>query len=163
MPMEKNTKPKNGPTDAEKREKWREYYDAALGEPLRWLQHDAAAHDDAALCELRDVHGMEAFGRWWLLCEKLAGRKGHAYDVSTSHGWARLARDLEFGMDADGIAKCSEFIGELWRLDLINRESFQEFKRVRNSRIDRTADKAAQDAANGALGTFVRDWGKAKQ
>lgn len=161
--MEKEKKPQSGPTDAEKREKWREYYDAALGEPLRWLQHDAAAHDDAALCELRDVHGMAAFGRWWLLCEKLAGRKGHAYDVSTSHGWARLARDLEFPATSDGIAECTAFIGELSRLDLINRESFAEFKRVRNSRIDRTADKAAQDAANGALGTFVRDWGKAKQ
>lgn len=160
--MEKDKKPQSGPSEAEKRARWREVYDAAVGEPLRWLQHDAAAHDDAALCELRDVHGMAAFGRWWLLCEKLAGRKGHAYDVSAPHGWARLARDLEFG-SGDAVAECEAFVAELARLDLINRTSFAEFRRVRNSRIDRTAEKAAEDAANGALGTFVRDWGKSKQ
>ena len=160
--MEKSKKPKSGPTDAEKREKWREYYDAALMEPLKWIQHDVTAAADPDLCRLRDAHGMEALGRWWVLVERIAGARGHALDVSTPQAWARLAAALEF-YGPDGVDKCREFVGALYDLDLINRESFEEFGRIRSRRIDRNAEFAARDVANGALGTFVRDWGKAKQ
>lgn len=157
--MGKSEKPKNGPTDAEKREKWREYYDAALTAPLKWFHHDVTASDDPDLCQLRDAHGMEALGRWWVLVELIASARGHALDVSTPQAWARLAGKLEF-YGPDAVEECRAFVGALYDLDLINRESFEEFGRIRSRRIDRTAEQAATDAANGALGPWVREWNR---
>lgn len=157
--MGKSEKPKNGPTDAEKREKWREYYDAALVEPLRWVQHDVTASADPDLCRLRDAHGMEALGRWWVLVELIASARGHALDVSTTPAWARLAGKLEF-YGPDAVEECRAFVGALYDLDLINRESFEEFGRIRSRRIDRNAEFAAKDVANGKLGLFVRYYGR---
>lgn len=157
--MGKSEKPKNGPTDAEKREKWREYYDAALVEPLRWVQHDVTAAADPDLCRLRDAHGMEALGRWWVLVELIASARGHSVDVSTTPAWARLAGKLEF-YGPDAVEECRAFVGALYDLDLINRESFEEFGRIRSRRIDRNAEFAAKDVANGKLGLFVRYYGR---
>ena len=115
------SKPEPTPEELEER---RERYDAYLAEavvkPLGWFKHDADAHDDPKLQDLRDMLGMAGYGRYWLLVEVLAGREAHQYaveDRATGRDrWARLAMELEFD---GGITQAKAFVGMLDELGLV--------------------------------------------
>ena len=136
---------------AEARER---YLAEGMEMPLKYLVHDVGAHRDAALMELRDEHGMEAYGRYWLLMEVIAERRGHRVDVKRPNGWARLARDLEL----EGPDEARAFVERLLELNLVSRASYARGL-VAVNRIDRTAEEAARDYASGKVGALVR-WAK---
>ena len=140
----------------------RERYDRMVAEeevrPLTYFKHDALAHDDPKLQELRDAHGMESYGRYWLLVERLAGREGHAYSVATPNALARFARDVELEPD-----QARAFLDALDACGLIERELYRERGRVYIDRILRNARESAEYVArrrvNGIL-TAEKRWGK---
>ena len=143
-------------TDSEKAEierKKLEFYAECVDEPMKYVVHDVNAHDDPKLQDLRDDHGFEALGRWWLLVELLASRKGHCYDVSRANGWKRLAHDLEYGRSDE--QECRDFIGTLVGLGLLNADAYARGE-VRSSRIDSNASEYAKNVADKRLGAWLR-------
>lgn len=147
------------PTEQEKAEKLQEIMQEEMGKPLRYVKHDVDAHRDPKLEDLRDLHGFDALGRWWLLVELLASRQWHRYETDRPNGWARLAHDLEFFGD-DAEERCREFIGWLLELRLLHQESFEEGGFVRSERIERNAYEMVEKSAQGNLGIWVREYGK---
>ena len=146
-------------TDKERAEierKRLEFYAECVEEPMKFVFHDVNAHDDPKLQDLRDDHGFEALGRWWLLVELLASREGHAYDVSRKNGWRRLAQDLEYGRANE--EECQDFIEVLAGLGLLNTEAFERGE-VRSARIDSNASDYARNVADKRLGAWLR-WRK---
>lgn len=135
------------------------FFDEEYRKPMRYFKHDTNACDDPKLQDLRDEYGFEAYGRWWLLVEHLAGRVNHCYDVSRENGWRRLARDLEFDRGTSGIDQCREFIATLYGLGLISRQSYDEFEHVRSVRLDRNAEEYAEGVAGKKFAAWSR-WRK---
>ena len=50
---------------------------AAGAKPMVYFSHDANAAQDLKCRRLIRKHGVEGYGRWWLLCEALAAADGH--------------------------------------------------------------------------------------
>ena len=115
-------------------EAYNEFLERAMSDPIKFIKHDARAHDDEALYRLANRKGMALYGWYWLLVELLTGRKHHYYDVSDNAGWRRLARDMSCICDM-GVDECKSFIADLYGADLINREQYDELHRVTITRI----------------------------
>lgn len=111
-----------------------EFLERAMSDPIKFIKHDARAHDDEALYRLANLHGMAYYGWYWLLVELLTGRKHHYYDVSDSAGWRRLSRDMSCICDMS-VDECKSFIADLYGADLISREQYDELHRVSITRI----------------------------
>ena len=110
------------------------FLEEAQNEPIKYIKHDHRAHDDEALYELVNEHGMAYYGWYWLLVELLAGRRYHYYSVATETGWRRLARDMSCMCDVS-VEDCKRFIADLYEADLIIREQFDELHRVAIMRL----------------------------
>lgn len=147
---------RKGPTEREREEAYQAFFAEEVGKPLKYVRHDVDAHRDGKLEDLRDLHGFEAMGRWWLLVELMAGRKDHRYDMRRAKAWERLARDLEYDGE-DAVERCREFVGWLYDLSLIHRESFDESGYVRSERIERNACELADEVAKRRMAVWVRD------
>lgn len=132
---------------------YQEFYERALSDPIKFIKHDARAHDDEALYRLVNSHGMDWYGWYWLLAELLTGRKHHYYDVSDDAGWRRLACDMSCICDM-GVDECKLFIAELHHAGLINREQFNELHRVSITRILTDAQAYAETVAGKQLGAW---------
>lgn len=125
---------------------YNEFLERAMSDPIKFIKHDARAHDDEALYRLANRKGMALYGWYWLLVELLTGRKHHYYDVSDDAGWRRLARDMSCICDM-GTDECKEFIAELYNASLINREQYDELQRVTITRILADAKTYAEAVA----------------
>lgn len=149
-------KPEPTPEEIEER---RERYDAyvadALLKPLGYFKHDADAHDDPKLQDLRDVLGMAGYGRYWLLVEVLAGREAHQYEVEDRRSgrdrWARFAMELEFD---GGPVQAKAFIGTLEELHLIDRELYEARGVVSIRRLADNAYEMAEATAKRRMGAW---------
>ena len=142
--------------DAEKlaaQEAYEGFLEDALSEPVKFIKHDARAHDDEALYRLANRHGMEIYGWYWLLVELLTGRKHHFYDVSDNAGWRRLARDMGCICDMS-VDECKSFIADLYGAGLIERTHYDELHRVTIARILRDARSYAEVVAAKKLGAW---------
>lgn len=143
-------------TEEEKAARYAELLQEELGKPMRYFFHDVDAHEDEKLEELRDAHGFDALGRWWLLAEILAGRQWHRLETRRTRGWERLARLLEY----DTREQAQEFVGWLVELDLLDRESYERDGYVRSERMDRNAYQMAESAASKRLGAWAKQQAK---
>ena len=130
-----------------------EFLERAMTDPIKFIKHDARAHDDEALYRLANRQGMALYGWYWLLAELLTGRKHHYYDVSDDAGWRRLARDMSCICDMS-VEECREFISDLYDADLINREQYDELQRVTITRILADARTYAENVASKQLGAW---------
>lgn len=142
--------------DAEKlaaQEAYLEFLERAMADPVKFIKHDARAHDDEALYRLANRHGMAMYGWYWLLVELLTGRRHHYYDVSDEAGWRRLARDMSCMCDMT-TDECRSFIADLYGADLINREQYDELHRVAITRIMVDAKAYAETVASKQLGAW---------
>lgn len=142
--------------DAEKlaaQEAYDEFLERAMSDPIKFIKHDARAHDDEALYRLANRHGMEVYGWYWLLVELLTGRKHHYYDVSDNAGWRRLSRDMSCICDMS-IEECKSFIADLYGAGLINREQYDELHKVTITRILVDAKAYAETVASKQLGAW---------
>lgn len=134
-------------------EAYNEFLERAMSDPIKFIKHDARAHDDEALYRLANRKGMALYGWYWLLVELLTGRKHHYYDVSDNAGWRRLARDMSCICDM-GVDECKSFIADLYGADLINREQYDELHRVTITRILVDAKTYAENVASKQLGAW---------
>ena len=132
---------------------YNEFLERALSDPIKFIKHDARAHDDEALYRLTNRMGMEVYGWYWLLVELLTGRRHHYYDVSDDVGWRRLARDMSCICDMS-VDECKSFIASLYGADLINREQYDELHRVTITRILTDAKAYAETVASKQLGAW---------
>ena len=142
--------------DAERlaaQEAYQEYLERAMSDPIKFIKHDARAHDDEALYRITNKRGMEFYGWYWLLAELLTGRKHHYYDVSDSAGWRRLACDMSCICDMS-VDECKSFIADLYGTNLINLEQYDELKRVSITRILVDAKTYAEAVAIKQLGAW---------
>lgn len=142
----------------------RERYDRMVAEeevrPLTYFKHDALAHDDPKLQELRDAHGMDAYGRYWLLVERLAGREGHSYRVGTANGLRRFARDVELEPD-----QARAFLDALDACRLIVHDLYAERQTVAIERLARNARESAEFIARkrvSGIRAAEKRWGKSR-
>ena len=139
--------------DPEVIEAYTRFLEEAQREPTKYIKHDVGAHDDDALYQLVNEHGMAYYGWYWLLVELLAGRKQHYYNVSNEVGWRRLARDMSCMCDMS-VEDCKQFVSDLYDADLIIREQYDELHRVAIMRLLRDALIYAEDVAGKKLGAW---------
>lgn len=132
---------------------YNEFLERAMSDPIKFIKHDARAHDDEALYRLANRQGMALYGWYWLLVELLTGRKHHYYDVSDDAGWRRLSRDMSCICDMS-VDECRTFIADLYGADLINREQYDELHRVTITRILVDAKAYAETVASKQLGAW---------
>lgn len=130
-----------------------EFLERAMCDPVKFVKHDARAHDDEALYRLVNARGMEFYGWYWLLVELLTGRKHHYYDVSDDAGWRRLARDMSCICDIS-VNECRAFIMDLYSYRLINTEQYDELHRVLITRVMADAKTYAETVASKQLGAW---------
>ncbi len=130
-----------------------EFLDDALREPIKFLKHDARAHDDEALYRLVNEHGMEWYGWYWLLAELLTARKDHAYDVSDAMGWRRLRLDMSCMCDITD-EQCREFVARLLDAGLIDRQHYDELGQVVIRRVKQDGVAYAETVAAKKLGAW---------
>ena len=130
-----------------------EFLERAMSDPIKFIKHDARAHDDEALYRLANRHGMAYYGWYWLLVELLTGRKHHYYDVSDDAGWRRLSRDMSCICDMS-VDECRAFVADLYDADLISREQYDELCRVSITRILADARTYAETVAGKQLGAW---------
>lgn len=143
-------------TAAEKmaaRQAYEGYLEEAMREPVKFVKHDARAHDDEKLYRLVNKNGIEWYGWYWLLVELLTGRKDHSYDVSDDAGWRRLAIDMSCMCDMD-VDFCKLFVMELAHFGLISQEQLSERQHVVITRVRMDATAYAESVASKKLGAW---------
>ncbi len=118
----------------------REIAECAAG-PMAFFPHDSGAADDSACRKLLRRHGFEGYGRWWRICELLAGTKGHELPVSEEDDLMNLAEELRFiagpFSELQALESCKEFIEDLVSLGLLR---VTEDGGVASGRMDRNAN-----------------------
>lgn len=119
---------------------------SAAAKPMAYFSHDAAAHDDIK-CKLLMVRGgVEAYGRWWLLCEMLASANAHRIDYTTDDYRQMVALSLQCQVE-----QADTFLGWCADLGLINKELFGNGV-IASERMSRNAEMYAHKAVSGSRG-----------
>lgn len=124
-----------------------DYYQEALAEPMKWFRMDADFMRDKKVRELAVLGGWVAIGRYVALVALLAEADGHTYDLSDDHGWRFLAADMSCGGEAMGEDDLRGFIQMLYDLKLIDREMWDESRKVAMGRLMREVENMAKDVA----------------
>ena len=137
----------------EAQEAYQEFLECAESDPVKFIKHDAHAHDDEALYRVTNANGMAYYGWYWLLVELLTGRRHHYYDVSDDAGWRRLALDMSCLCDM-GVDECKRFVGCLLDADLISAQQYRELGRVTITRVLKDAHTYAETVAGKQLGAW---------
>lgn len=88
-------------------------------EPMRYFSHDSDANRDKKCRKLMARHGLEGYGRWWLLCEALASTDGHRFDWNAPDERWMLADELMCGTDE---GRAESFLSDCAEIGLINPE-----------------------------------------
>lgn len=113
---------------------------------LKYFSHDNDARHDPKCKRLRLVGGVEAYGRWWMLCEYLAYIETHIAPFADPLDKALLASELECSTE-----EVEDFCETCARLGLIDEEMFANGK-VASNRMSRNAIRTAQKVAAGRAG-----------
>lgn len=114
--------------------------------PLRYFSHDTDASNDEKCKRLLIVGGVEAYGRWWLLCELLGKTVAHIAPFTDALDKAYVAGELRCSVE-----EAEDFCETCARIGLINPELFEQGK-IASERMNRNALKKAQKAAAGQAG-----------
>lgn len=122
-------------------------------EPMEYFLHDSDAFQDLKCQRLVARLGFDGYGRWWLLCELLAGARGHAIPVKTDEDRLILSRQLGFGSwvcgDDEAVARAGEFIAELRDIGLVE---LGDDGCIYSRRLHENAAQLAKKRANGRKG-----------
>ena len=140
----------------------REIAECAAG-PMAFFPHDSGAADDGACRKLLRRHGFEGYGRWWRVCELLAGTRGHVLPVSEEDDLMNLAEELRFVTgpfsDLQALEGCKRFIEDLVDLGLLR---LTEDGGVASGRMDRNASYFGAKRWGARKGNEAR-WKKKKE
>ncbi len=116
--------------------------------PMPWFTHDSDAASDMKCRRLIKRYGLEGYGRWWLLCEALAGTDWHRIDVSDDCGLEIMADILMYDSGDDA----REFLVTIAALGLIDREMLESNGVVSSDRMVRNSLTVGRNRANGKRG-----------
>ena len=119
--------------------------DAEAKHPMAFFPHDASAHRDIKCRRLIKRGGVEAYGRWWLLCETLAETEGHRLKIDTEEDAELIAEELQL----DSADELMEFLAMLKRVGLVEMPGNGY---VWSSRMMRNAEYFGERRANGKKG-----------
>ena len=125
-----------------------DYYQEALSEPMKWVRLDTDVHTPPNVPRHADEGGgREAVGKYVGLITRLGIADGRSYDLSDELGWRFLAAAMVCGgtiMDGDELRG---FISTLYDLKLIDRDMWDESRKVAMPRLMRESEKMAKDVA----------------
>lgn len=113
--------------------------------PMAFFPHDAGAHRDIKCRRLIKRGGVEAYGRWWLLCETLAETEGHRLKIDTEEDAEIVAEEL--GLDDAG--DLMEFLRLLKSVGLVEMPGDGW---AWSERMNRNAEYFGERRANGKKG-----------
>lgn len=88
---------------------------AAGAKPMIYFSHDADAAQDLKCRRLIRKHGVEGYGRWWLLCEALAAADGHRLPCSDDDDIEVLADIMH--CPVEDVAPFAEYLGRIGLID----------------------------------------------
>ncbi len=60
-----------------------------------WFSHDCNARSDAKIIAMMQAYGIEGYGRWWVLLERLRKEAAYQYNISTKFAYNVLAQELQ--------------------------------------------------------------------
>lgn len=115
--------------------------------PLRYFPHDADALQDEKCQRLVHRYGAAGYGRFWMLCERLAAVDGHAIPYGDDDSNAILAKWLLF----DDVGECVEFVEFLLRATLCTKFAPKNKNSpwlISSNRMDKQAEKIGNMRAN---------------
>lgn len=64
-----------------------------------WFSHDCNARSDAKIIAMMQHYGMEGYGRWWILLERLRAEDDYKYAVDKKFAYNVLAQDMMCSLD----------------------------------------------------------------
>lgn len=64
-----------------------------------WFSHDCNARSDAKIVAMMQQYGMEGYGRWWILLERLRAEDDYKYAVDKKFAYNVLAQDMMCSLD----------------------------------------------------------------
>ena len=124
-----------------------EYYQEALSEPMKWFRLDSDFMRDPKVRRLGVLGGWCAIGRYVALIACLSEADGRCYDLSEPMGWRFLSASMVCGSDAVSEDDLRAFVQTLYDLNLIDREMWDESRKVAMPRLCRESEKMAKDLA----------------
>jgi len=114
---------------------------------MKWFRMDTDFMRDQKVRRLAVLGGWTAIGRYVALIALLAEADGHSYDLSDDHGWRFLAADMSCGGEPMGEGELREFVQTLYDLKLIDRDMWDESRKVAMNRLMREVENMAKDVA----------------
>lgn len=124
-----------------------DYYQDALSEPMKWFPLDTDFMNDPKVLKLSAMGGWQAVGRYVALIACLARADGRRYDLSEPMGWRFLSAAMVCGGEVMDTEELHEFITTLYDLRLIDREMWDESRKVSMPRLCREAENMARKTA----------------
>lgn len=112
---------------------------------MPYFFHDSTAHEDVKCRMLMIEHGVEGYGRWWLLCEALAFCDKHRLPCKGS-GLTLLAESLRCSAD-----ECKAFLDTCAEVGLIEPDLYAAGFVV-SDRMLRNSMLFGRNRVNGAKG-----------
>lgn len=120
---------------------------------MAYFPHDSNAANDIKCQRLIMRYGYEGYGRWWRMCEHLAGIKGHAVPFSTDEDKLILGQILGFSNGSYNelitIEETDGFISGLLAIGLLKTD---ENGCLENARMHQNAEYFGKQRANGRKG-----------
>ena len=112
---------------------------------MSWFKHYVTAHDDDKCKLLLVEFGMAGYGRWWMICELLAGASSHKIPFKSDRDARVIAQALWFS----DWQECKEFVGFLIEIKLLYLDADGY---VASRRMDDNAWYFGAQRAKGAAG-----------
>ena len=128
-------------------------YGDALGERMLWLKldtdfmHDFKVRRFSASADWKERYAR--IGLYVATIALMASNDGHIYDLSDECGWSFLAADMVCGSDVMGRDELEAFVSTLYSLRLIDRELWDESRKLTSCRLMREAENYAETRARG--------------
>ena len=120
----------------------------AAQEPMAFFSHDSNASQNVKCQRLIHRRGYDGYGRWWRLCEFMAGTKGHTIPFQTDEDVVIIAQML--GFEGDGaLDACKAYMGDLLEIGLLENDGDGT---LRNRRMERNSVYFGRQRANGRKG-----------
>lgn len=123
-----------------------------------WFAHDCNARSDAKIIAMMQVYGMEGYGRWWVLLERLRKEQNYKYNISTKFAYNVLAQEFCCSNDVakDFVQQCVEEYG------LLQTDGVCIWSNGLNARMEHLDKKRAIMSERGRKGAAVTNAKRAK-
>lgn len=116
-----------------------------------WFAHDSNARSDAKIIAMMQQYGMEGYGRWWVLLERLRKEQNYKYNINTKFAYNVLAQELCCSNEEAKkfIAACIE------EYELLQTDGVSIWSTGLNARMEHLDRKRAMMSERGRKGAAV--------